>query len=58
MDSPLCLCFPCILYYLGGYVYPQLENQVYPVLQQKGFTKSDQRAIAEEWYWIAVETNY
>lgn len=52
---PLCLCFPCILYYLGGYVYPTSETQSYPILQAKGFTIDEQRQISEEWYWVAVE---
>ncbi|SMQ48744.1 unnamed protein product [Zymoseptoria tritici ST99CH_1A5] len=51
----LCLCFPCILSYLGGYVYPVSERQFYPQLQQKGFSPQEQWAIAEEWYWIAFE---
>lgn len=55
MERPLCLCFPCILYYLGGYIYPRVEHQYYPILDQKGFTETEQRAIAEEWYWVAIE---
>ena len=56
MEKPsLCLCFPCILYYLDGYIYPRAEHQYYPVLQKKGFTRDEQRAIAEEWYWVAFE---
>ncbi|KAF2163344.1 hypothetical protein M409DRAFT_26381 [Zasmidium cellare ATCC 36951] len=55
MDKPLCLCFPCILNYLGGYVFPRFEHQYYPILSQKGFTEKEQAAIAEEWYWVAVE---
>lgn len=56
MERPsLCLCFPCILHYLDGYIYPRAETQYYPVLQRKGFTQDEQVAIAEEWYWIAFE---
>ncbi|KAK4623617.1 hypothetical protein CLAFUW4_06362 [Fulvia fulva] len=56
MDKPsLCLCFPCILHYLEGYIYPRSEQQHYPVLQRKGFTREQQQAIAEEWYWVAFE---
>ncbi|KXT11292.1 hypothetical protein AC579_1669 [Pseudocercospora musae] len=55
MDNSLCLCFPCILHYLGGYIYPSAENQYYPELQRRGFTMSEQRQIAEEWYWVAFE---
>ncbi|KAF2214136.1 hypothetical protein CERZMDRAFT_96162 [Cercospora zeae-maydis SCOH1-5] len=55
MDCSLCLCFPCIISYLGGYIYPTRENQFYPALQQKGFTLTEQRQIAEEWYWVAFE---
>ncbi|EME45419.1 hypothetical protein DOTSEDRAFT_170804 [Dothistroma septosporum NZE10] len=53
--SSLCLCFPCILYYLDGYIYPRAEHQFYPVLLRKGFTRDEQLAIAEEWYWVAFE---
>ncbi|CAK1365167.1 hypothetical protein CB0940_08781 [Cercospora beticola] len=55
MDKTLCLCFPCIISYLGGYIYPTRENQFYPALQHKGFTLTEQRLIAEEWYWVAFE---
>jgi len=41
--------------YLDGFIYPESDNQVYPVLQRKGFTLAQQKAIAEEWYWIAFE---
>lgn len=51
----LCLCFPCILMYLDGFIVPNTEHQIYPELQRKGFSPAEQRAIAEEWYWIAVE---
>jgi hypothetical protein len=55
MDNGPCLCFPCIIFYLDGYVWPTKETQVYPQLARKGFTKAQQRDIAEEWYWVALE---
>lgn len=55
MERTLCLCFPCILSYMGGYVYPRAEDQKYPELQGKGFSLKEQQQIAEEWYWIAFE---
>ncbi|KJX96365.1 hypothetical protein TI39_contig645g00001 [Zymoseptoria brevis] len=54
-DEDLCLCFPCILSYLGCYVEAFHERQYYPELQEKGFSQEQQAAIAEEWYWISVE---
>ncbi|KAF1822471.1 uncharacterized protein K489DRAFT_371301 [Dissoconium aciculare CBS 342.82] len=55
MDNGPCLCFPCIISYLDGFVWPTKETQVYPQLQRKGFSKAQQREIAEEWYWVAME---
>ncbi|EGP82217.1 uncharacterized protein MYCGRDRAFT_97749 [Zymoseptoria tritici IPO323] len=54
-DEDLCLCFPCILSYLGRYIEASSERQCYPELQAKGFSQEQQLAIAEEWYWISVE---
>ena len=51
----LCLCFPCIISYLGGYVYAKKETQYYPILERKGFSSKQQKQIAEEWYWISFE---
>lgn len=55
MDKPLCLCFPCLLYYLGGYIESVSEDQFYPVLEIKGFSDAEQNRIASEWYWVSFE---
>ncbi|CZT25119.1 uncharacterized protein RCC_10848 [Ramularia collo-cygni] len=55
MDNSLCLCFPCLIFYLGGYIPSRSEDQFYPTLENKGFSASDKKAIAEEWYWVSFE---
>jgi hypothetical protein len=54
-EIDLCLCFPCILVYIGEYIYPETPESVYPYLARRGFALNEQQIIGEEWFDINVE---
>ena len=51
----LCLCVPCLIFYIGGYIEPDAPETVYPRLAKRGFNRSEQEAIGEEWYEVCIE---
>ena len=51
----LCLCVPCLIFYIGGYIEPTAPATIYFRLARRGFTLSEAQKICEEWFEICVE---
>ena len=50
-----CVCFLCILFYIGQYIRPETPDSIYPFLAKRGFNINEQETIGEAWYDLHLD---